>query len=232
MKRTFALLAMILFSLVVMTACNTPQPLPVAPTKIPTLPPATLPPAVTATPRAAIAGVTFPTTPPSATAGEAVFKAKCVACHGADGKAQVAGARDFTDVDYMRAAVPAEFFGVVTKGKEQMPGFEKDLSDTERWDATYYLWHFAVPDAAIAKGKTIFDANCVSCHGPDGSGVIPQAAKLNNVEFIASRPLSEFYQSITGGKGIMPAWQDRLSADDRWAAVEYVQTFGYKPVGK
>jgi len=232
MKRTFALLAIILFSLVVLTACNTPQPLPVAPTKIPTLPPATLPPAVTATPRAAIAGVNFPTTPPSATAGEAVFKAKCVACHGADGKAQVAGARNFTDVDYMRAAVPAEFFRVVTKGQEQMPGFEKDLSDKERWDATYYLWHFAVPDAAIAKGKTIFDANCVSCHGPDGSGVIPQAAKLNNVEFIASRPLSEFYQSITGGKGIMPAWQDRLSPDDRWAAVEYVQTFGYKPVGK
>jgi len=232
MKRTFALLAIILFSLVVLTACNTPQPLPVAPTKIPTLPPATLPPAVTATPRAAIAGVNFPTTPPSATAGEAVFRAKCVACHGADGKAQVAGARNFTDVDYMRAAVPAEFFRVVTKGQEQMPSFEKDLSDKERWDATYYLWHFAVPDAAIAKGKTIFDANCVSCHGPDGSGVIPQAAKLNNVEFIASRPLAEFYQSVTGGKGIMPAWQDRLSPDDRWAVVEYAQTFGYKPLGK
>jgi mono/diheme cytochrome c family protein len=30
----------------------------------------------------------------------------------------------------------------------------------------------------------------------------------------------------------MPAWQDRLSPDDRWAAVEYAQTFGYKPVGK
>ena len=232
MKRTCALLAIILFSTVLLVACNTPQPLPVAPTKIPTLPPATLPPAVTATPRAAIAGVAFPTTPPSAAAGEAVFKAKCVACHGADGKAQVAGARNFTDVDYLRAAVPAEFYKVVTKGKDQMPAFEKELSDKERWDATFYLWHFAVPDAAIAKGKTVFDANCVSCHGPDGSGVIPQAAKLNNVEFIASRPLSEYYQTITGGKGIMPPWQDRLSAEDRWAAAEYVQTFGYKPLGK
>jgi mono/diheme cytochrome c family protein len=232
MKRTCALLAIILLSLVVLAACNTPQPLPVAPTQIPTLPPATLPPAVTATPRAAIAGITFPTTPPSAAAGEAIYQAKCAACHGTDGKAQVAGARNFTDVDYMRAAAPAEFFRVTTKGKEQMPAFEKDLSDAERWDVTYYLWHFAVPNAAIAKGKTIFEANCVSCHGADGKGVIPQAAPLNNTEYIASRPLSEFYQSVTGGKGIMPAWQDRLSSQDRWAAVEYVQTFGYKPMAK
>jgi cytochrome c oxidase cbb3-type subunit 3 len=214
-----------------LVACNTPQPLPVAPTKIPTLPPATLPPSVTATPRAAVAGIAFPTDPPSAVAGEAVFKAKCVTCHGADGKAQVAGARNFTDGDYVRAAVPAEFYQVITKGKEQMPGFEKDLTDTERWDVTFYLWHFAVPDTQLAKGKGVFEANCMSCHGPDGSGVIPQAAKLNNVEFIASRPLTEFYQSVTGGKGIMPAWQDRLSSDDRWAAVEYAQSLAYKPLG-
>ncbi len=30
----------------------------------------------------------------------------------------------------------------------------------------------------------------------------------------------------------MPAHQDRLSAEERWAAVEYVRTFGYKPASK
>ena len=149
MKRAFALPALILFSLAVLVACNTPQPLPVAPTPIATLPPATLPAAVTSTPPAALVGVTFPTTPPTAANGEKVYQAKCVSCHGAD-----------------------------------------------------------------------------------GSGVIPQAAKLNNIEFMASRPLTEFYQAVSGGKGIMPAWQDRLSSDDRWAAVEYAQSFTYKPLGQ
>lgn len=232
MKRTRIRWTLIFLSLVVLAACNSPQPLPVAPTKIPTLLPATLPAAVTATPRAALAGLTFPANPPSAIAGEVVYKAKCVSCHGADGKAQVAGARNFTDVDYMRAAVPAEFYGVITKGKDQMPAFDKDLSDQERWDATFYLWHFAVPNDVLVKGKAVFEANCVSCHGPDGKGVIPQAAPLTNLEYISARPLTEFYQSVTGGKGIMPAWQDRLSPEDRWAAVEYGQAFAYVPIGK
>ncbi|MCX7669090.1 MAG: c-type cytochrome [Anaerolineae bacterium] len=229
MKQTLILAALLVLAL---AGCSSPQPLPVAPTKIPTLPPATLPPAVTPTPRPAAVGITFPASAPSAAAGEAIYTAKCAACHGADGKAQVAGARNFTDVDYIRAAIPAEFYRVITKGKEQMPGFEKDLSDQERWNVTFYIWHFAVPQAALAKGKTIFEANCVSCHGPDGKGLIPQAAPLTNVEYVASRSLTEFYQSVTAGKGIMPPWQDRLSPEERWAAVEYAQAFAYQPLGK
>jgi len=232
MKRTLALFAFLALLSIVLVACNTPQPLPVAPTKIPTLPPATLPPAVTPTPRAATVGITFPANAPSAVAGEAIYKAKCVTCHGADGKAQVAGARNFTDGDYIRAAIPAEFYKVTTTGKDQMPGFEKDLSDQERWDVTLYLWHFAVPNAQLVKGKTVFEANCVSCHGPDGKGLIPQAAPLSNLEYTLARPLTEFYQSVTGGKAIMPAWQDRLSPEERWAAVEYAQAFAYKGLGK
>ncbi|MEJ5198014.1 MAG: c-type cytochrome [Anaerolineae bacterium] len=229
MKHALILAALLVLAL---AGCSTPQPLPVAPTKIPTLPPATLPPAVTPTPRPAAVGITFPASAPSAAAGEAIYAAKCATCHGADGKAQVAGARNFTDVDYIRAAVPAEFYRVITKGKEQMPGFEKDLSDQQRWDVTFYIWHFAVPQTALAKGKTIFEANCASCHGPDGKGLIPQAAPLTNVEYVASRSLTEFYQSVTAGKGIMPPWQDRLSPEERWAAVEYAQAFAYQPLGK
>ena len=75
----------------------------------------------------------------------------------------------------------------------------------------------------------MFQANCTSCHGADGSGAIPQAPKFTSVEFISSYPAAQFFKSVTGGKGIMPAWQSRLSDDDRWAAVERVRTFAYKP---
>ena len=43
MKRTIVLLALGVLILAALAACNTPQPLPVAPTPIPTLIPATMP---------------------------------------------------------------------------------------------------------------------------------------------------------------------------------------------
>lgn len=229
MIRRGTLLTLIVFLLSVLVACNSPQPLPQAPTPIPTLPPATLPPQRTPTPSAALVGINFPAQLPSAAAGQAIYQAKCAACHGADGKGQVAKARNFTDEDYLRGATPVEFYKVITNGQEAMPGYKDQLSEQERWNVTFFLWSFSVKPAQLAKGKAVYEANCVACHGPDGKGVIPQAAKLGT-EFIASYPAVQFYQSVSGGKGIMPAWQDRLSSDDRWAVIEYARTFGYEPL--
>jgi mono/diheme cytochrome c family protein len=176
-----------------------------------------------------MAGVSFPSEPPSAPDGAAVYSSNCATCHGAEGKGVVEGARDFNDADYMRAAAPSDFYASITNGKGKMPAFKDQLSDGDRWNATYYLWHWSVPEAMIAQGDAIYQANCVSCHGPDGSGAIAQAPKLNSVEFISTHPATQFFKSVSGGKGIMPAWQGRLSDDERWAAVERVRTFAYQP---
>ncbi len=231
MKKQLALAALLVLIAVIALACNTPQPLPVAPTPIPTLPPATLPPPGAPTPRPGAEAVTFPSQPPSQAAGQAVYEANCTGCHGADGKGAVENARDFSDTDYMRAAVPLDFYSSITNGKEGMPAFKDSLSDEDRWNAMYYLWSFSVPPAELAKGKTVFEANCVACHGPDGQGAIPQAPKLN-VEQISQAAASQFFESVSGGKGIMPAWQDRLSVEARWDAVEYAQSFAYQPLGQ
>lgn len=227
MKRTFALLALAVLIIAALAACNTPQPLPVAPTPIPTLIPATLPPPGLGAAQPIAAGVVFPSTPPSQAAGEAIYKENCASCHGEDGMGKVDKARNFTDADYMRAASPVDFFLTVSGGRDTMPGFKDKLSDEQRWSAVYYLWSFSVKPDLLAQGKTAYDANCVPCHGPNGEGAIPQAAKFNP-EFISKFPTTQFYQSVSGGKGIMPAWQDRLSSDDRWAAIEYARAFGYQ----
>ena len=60
MKRTIILLALGILILAALAACNTPQPLPVAPTPIPTLIPATMPAAGLGAAKPVAAGVVFP----------------------------------------------------------------------------------------------------------------------------------------------------------------------------
>lgn len=228
MKTRFLLSIFIVLLALGLAACNTPQPLPVAPTGIPTLVPATLPPPDAGAQPAE--GVVLPVSVPVAQAGEAIYQAKCAGCHGADGKGQVEKARDFSDVDYVRAAAPVDFFQAVTGGKGTMPAFKTELTDDERWNVVYFLWGFSVKADLLAKGKGVYEsAGCVACHGTEGQGAIPQARKFTP-DFVSSYPTTQFYQSVSAGKGIMPAHQDRLSADDRWAAVEYVRAFAYEPV--
>jgi len=229
-KRRVLLVPAVLLILLA-AACTSPQPLPAAPTAIPTLISATMPPVAATVPPAA-QNVIFPAAAPSAQAGEAIYQAKCANCHGADGQGQVEKARDFSDVDYLRAAAPVDFFQTITGGKDQMPAFRSELSDEERWNVTFFLWSFAVKADELGRGKAVFETHCVACHAADGSAAIPQTPKLTNVEFIASHPATEFYQAVSGGKGIMPAWQDRLSPEERWAAVEYGRAFAYQPMGR
>jgi mono/diheme cytochrome c family protein len=231
MKTKILLPLCVILLALVLAACGHPPPLAAPPpTSIPTLIPATEPPpGAQNTPQP---GVTLPTAPPDAVAGVAVFQEQCAGCHGADGKGKVEGSRDFTDVDYMRGATPVAFFASITNGKGKMPAFKDKLTDEQRWNATWALWSFAVPAAEIAQGKTVFEsAGCVNCHAANGQGAIPQARKFTP-DFVAQHPAQQYYQSVSAGKGIMPAHQDRLSAEDRWAAVEYVRTFGYKPASK
>lgn len=213
-----------------LAACSTPAPLPEAPTPIPTLIPATLPPpGAQNTPQP---GVVLPRTAPVAANGEAIYAESCADCHGPDGAGVVEGSRDFTDVDYLRAAAPVDFYAVVTNGTGDMPAFKNELSDEERWNTTYFLWSFAVPASQLSLGKTVYEAaGCVACHGAEGQGAIPQAAKFS-ADFIAQHPAQQYYQSVSAGKGIMPAHQDRLSAEERWATVEYVRSFGYQSASK
>lgn len=224
------LLFTLLATLLVLGACGNPQPLPEAPTPIPTLIPATLPPPPTATPRPAALGVTFPSRRPSAQAASVLYQENCANCHGVDGRGIVPDARNFSDADYLRGESPVRFYQIISDGRGSMPGWQDKLSVDERWDLTFYIWHFATSREVLDQGKAIFEQNCVSCHGPDGKGVVPGTPDFTDVEWMASRAPREFFQVVTEGKGGMPAWQGRLTPDQRWAAIEYLRTFAYEPL--
>ena len=55
------------------------------------------------------------------------------------------------------------------------------------------------------------------------------AANFPDQRFLANKSPSDLYVSVTQGQGSMPAWQARLSQDDRWAVIDYIRTFTYDP---
>ena len=76
-------------------------------------------------------------------AGEAVYKAKCVSCHGADGVgATPAGkatkARDFCS-DEVKKETDEEWTTAIVKGKNKMPAYDKKLTDAEVKDVVAYI---------------------------------------------------------------------------------------------
>jgi len=92
----------------------------------------------------------------------------------------------------------------------------------------------------IAKGKEIFTAKCVLCHGENGDGKGPGAvnlplkpADLTDGKMVAEMPDNFWVWRVSEGglvepfksKGsVMPAWKGDLSMNDRWAVIAYAHT--------
>jgi mono/diheme cytochrome c family protein len=211
-----------------LVACAGPRSLPIGPTPIPTLVPATEPatlPGSAATP--AFTLLSYPARLPSAAIGQPLYQTHCAVCHGADGKGVVPGARNFNDLDYMRGETPATFYAIVTEGRGEMPSFRDMLTSDERWDVVFYTWRFSTNADTLALGKSLFEANCAACHGMDGVGKVLGAADFTDLRVMDDRAPRDFYLTVTQGRGSMPAWQGRLSQEERWAVIDYLRTFSY-----
>src|ERR1700693_5525497 len=83
-----------------------------------------------------------------------------------------------------------------------------------------------------AADASLFKAKCSTCHGPDGSGNTPvgkslQSADLRSPE-VQKKPDAELTESISEGKGNMPAFKTLLSADEIHSVLGYVRTLAPK----
>ena len=95
----------------------------------------------------------------------------------------------------------------------------------------------ATPDS-IAKGKSSFTTNCVTCHGELGDGNGPAGAMMNpkprNLSDTksykgGSKPADMFKTVSEGLKGTSMTAFGHLPEDERWALVHYIQaTFATK----
>jgi mono/diheme cytochrome c family protein len=84
--------------------------------------------------------------------------------------------------------------------------------------------------AVLARGQFVYATQCSVCHGPQGAGngpvvgpgKFPIAPPLNGPA-TAARSDGYIYGVIVVGRGLMPAYGEKLTNTDRWAAVSYVR---------
>ncbi|MDB5309781.1 MAG: hypothetical protein JWO38_3983 [Gemmataceae bacterium] len=113
---------------------------------------------------------------------------------------------------------------------------------------TYFVAR--IPDTAVGAaggweplvkhGRQQFNVHCAACHGASGRGgagtdahgivgayglsVAP--ADVTGVTF-QSQPDGQLFNTITNGKGAMPAYAPQVKVQDRWAVVSYLRVLQY-----
>jgi len=179
--------------------------------------------------------------------GEALFVANCISCHGSAGRgdgqasasllpkpANLTAAR-FSD-ERLSSVLWNGVAGSAMPRWRQLP-----TEDLRALVAYVDSLHSAetvttAPDdktPPVDDGKSLFAANCASCHGDAGGGNGPEAAALAPAptNFHLKMPTQERAWGVleNGVPGTaMPPWRNQLSADQRHALVEFVRSL-YNP---
>jgi high-affinity iron transporter len=106
--------------------------------------------------------------------------------------------------------------------------------------ANHLLATYPVPIAPktapdVARGATLYQEQCATCHGATGHGDGPAAAQLDpppvaftDLERASARSLYSLYEAISQGvEGTSMASFASLSTEDRWALSFYIGTLAY-----
>jgi high-affinity iron transporter len=121
-----------------------------------------------------------PRRPPDLARGEQLYQVACTACHGADGRAQVAIAEkmeprpaNFHDPDTMAGLTPYKAFNTTSFGVPgtAMPGFPT-LTEEERWSLAFFIFTLrqpacegTPPRVSLERLATATDPELVAEHG-------------------------------------------------------------------
>jgi len=74
-----------------------------------------------------------------------------------------------------------------------------------------------------ADGATVFSENCAGCHGADAGG--GSGPPLDDGIVVTNFPdVQDQIDVVTNGRGPMPSFGDRLSAEEVQAVVDYTRT--------
>ena len=174
--------------------------------------------------------------------GESAFGDNCAVCHGSNGRGNLGYPSLQDDVWLWDGSLDGIEYtlrnGIRHPGKDEtrfsmMPAFGKDglLNDKQIDDTVQYVLSLSGEtfDAeAAARGASIFEANCTSCHGVDGRGDHNQGApNLTDAEWLFGKEPGQIRNTIFYARNAhMPAWEGRLDDATIKALAVYVHSLG------
>jgi len=85
-------------------------------------------------------------------------------------------------------------------------------------------------DQMMSVARSLFVGNCALCHGKDGGGI--NGVNLTDESYKNVKRLEDIFTVITSGAnlGAMPAWGQKLSANERVILTSYIMTLRGKNV--
>jgi mono/diheme cytochrome c family protein len=187
-----------------------------------------------ASPTTPTTSISLPASPPDITLGAEIYGEDCAACHGPTGlgDGEMASSLEFepsplADPQLARLASPSDWYQVVTRGRMNrfMPPFQS-LNDEQRWDVVAYALSLSVSQDELGRGQALFEQHCQSCH-IEGAEESDELAHFLQSEGWASSSLQDLYRLISEGQEEMPAFQDEISPEGRWALAAYVRSLGF-----
>lgn len=75
------------------------------------------------------------------------------------------------------------------------------------------------------QGGSLYTQHCAGCHGGNGMGVIAGTPNLAGNTQIMVKPDFELMKTVLAGKGIMPAYQGKLTQTEILDIIAHVRTF-------
>jgi mono/diheme cytochrome c family protein len=110
------------------------------------------------------------------------------------------------------------------------------IQTARNWSATSAARKLTNPVSptaqALAAAKPDYAEHCQNCHGEKGDGKGEKAPELSvapgnftDARTMRGRTDGELYWQITRGRLPMPAFDDKLTDQQRWQLVDYIRTF-------
>ncbi|MFQ5609383.1 MAG: c-type cytochrome [Woeseiaceae bacterium] len=133
-----------------------------------------------------------------------------------------------------RDVAPPDPGAVPVEGGETLPA---PVDETGMFDARNAAAGIPNPvpanDASVTRGAYLYEINCRVCHGKDGTGggpvgdvFDPSPADLGDAA-TQDQADGQIFFTLTRGRGVMPAYRDALSHEERWHVINYLrQEFG------
>ncbi|MBW7900523.1 MAG: cytochrome-c oxidase, cbb3-type subunit III [Rhodocyclaceae bacterium] len=171
--------------------------------------------------------------------GKRLFLTYCMQCHGSDARGSK-GFPNLTDGDWLYGGEPEQIIETIANGRNGiMPPYggneEAVGGPSGAKEVAHYVRSLSglAHDSLLAtKGKEKFEAACVACHGPDGTGMHALGApNLTDKVWLYGSSEAAIVETITKGRqNKMPAWKDFLGDGKVHVLSAYV--FGLSAGGK